>query len=123
MKAREWLKVVGGIVRGIVIATAIAGVFAYVVEWWRLHRDTEPQPWAWALVVVSFGVSLLVHVVDAVVKSVRHARQTRHARKLELAHDSEIVIARSRRAAAVAPAHPRTCTDGGSVGRSGERAG
>ncbi len=87
MKAREWLKLVGGVARGIVIAAAIAGVLAYVVGWLRLHHDTEPPSWAWALVVVAFGVSLLMHGVDAVVKSVRQARQTRHARKLETAQD------------------------------------
>jgi len=73
MKAREWLELVGGIVRGIVIAAVIAGVFAYVVEWLRLHRDTEPSPWAWAVVFAVGGVLLLVRIVDAVVMSIRQA--------------------------------------------------
>ena len=98
MKAREWLKLVGGIVRGIAIAAAIAGVLAYVVEWLRLHRDTEPPPWTWALVVVGFGVSLLVHVVDAVAKSVRQARQIRHARKLEIAQAQGRAMAKALQA-------------------------
>jgi predicted PurR-regulated permease PerM len=73
MKARDWLERGGGIVRGIVIAAVIAGVLAYVVEWLRLHRDTEPPPWTWVVVVAVGGVLLLVRIVDAVVTSVRQA--------------------------------------------------
>ena len=85
MKAREWLELVGGIVRGIVIAAAIAGVLAYIVEWLRLHRGTEPSSWTWAVVFAVGGVLLLVRIVDAVVKSVRQALRTRHMRKWEIA--------------------------------------
>ena len=80
MKAREWLELGGGIVRGIVIMALIAGVLAYVVEWLRLHRGTEPSSWTWAVVVAVGGVLLLVRIVDAVVKSVRQAlTDTPHA--------------------------------------------
>lgn len=73
MKARDWLELVGGIVRGVVIAAAIAGVFAYAVEWLRLHRGAEPSSLTWAVVLAVGGVLLLVRLVDAVVKSVRQA--------------------------------------------------
>ncbi len=54
---------------GIVIAALIAGVLAYVGEWLRLHRGTEPSSWTWAGVVAVGGVLWLVRIVDAVVKS------------------------------------------------------
>jgi predicted PurR-regulated permease PerM len=73
MKARERLERAGQILRGIAIAAVIAGVLAYVVEWLRLHRDTEPPPWTWVAVVVVGAVLLLVRIVDAVVTSIRQA--------------------------------------------------
>ena len=73
MKARDWLELIGRIVRGIAITAVIAGVLAYVVEWLRLHRDTESPPWTWAVVVAVGGVLLLVRIVDVLVTSVRQA--------------------------------------------------
>ena len=85
MKAREWWELVGGIVRGLVIAAAIAGVLAYVVEWLRLHRGAEPSSRTWAVVFAVGAVLLLVRIVDGVVSSVRQALRTRYTRKLEIA--------------------------------------